>query len=392
VRSKVGSAKSEEGRVHGSHEEEDDDEDTDTSDTTNGADSGSAGNSETGVDDQEEVGLENRRKTSGNETTDGEGNQSVRQHLRALSIADSSILVSIVHKQSSASHLGANVAELSGKTEEQVVLLPDGTGTDHVAVSIGGKLEGGVFRDGSSPLDSRGLGDLRELGEEEQNANGNAQKSHSQVDILNSLERVGVCAREEVLRGDEGTDEGSDTVPGLAELQTSGGKCWVADHNCVRVGGGLKGSKTTGNDQSAGKETTEGSGCVLLGSEMSSRPEEDGTERVEAEAHDDGSLVTPALEDLSGNGREDEVTTTEVHDLKTGRLKPCDTQDVLEVLVQDIEQTVRETPEEEQRCDEAEREDEPLASEEATLNGGYVHRNSTATHCVGCGSWLLWEC
>jgi hypothetical protein len=53
------------------------------------------------------------------------------------------------------------------------------------------------------------------------------------------------------------------------------------------------------------------------------------------------------------------------------------------MLVQDIEKTVGETPEKEQRGNQAKREDEPLASEEATLNGGNVHRNSTATHCVG---------
>jgi len=116
---------------------------------------------------------------------------------------------------------------------------------------------------------------------------------------------------------------------------------------------------------------------------VSSRPEEHGTKRVETKTHDDGDLVTLALEDLSGDGREDEVTTTEVHDLETGRFELCDSEDILEVLVQDIEKTVRETPEEEERSDKAKREDEPLAGQEATLNGGNVHRNSTATHCVG---------
>lgn len=210
-----------------------------------------------------------------------------------------------------------------------------------------------------------------------------------------------MLAGEKVLARNQRADEGGDTVPGLAELQTSrcpGGITFMlvslcfykksglrilTNHNGVRVGGGLKGSKTTSNDQSAGKETTERSSCVVCASEMGSRPEEDGTKRVESETHDDGDLVTLALEDLSGNGREDEVTTTEVHDLETGRFELCDSEDILEVLVQDIEKTVRETPEEEERCDKAEREDEPLASQEATLNGGNVHRNSTTTHCVG---------
>ena len=405
VRAKVGSSEGEESRVHGSHEKEDDDKDTDTSNTANGADSGSAGNCEGSVDHKEEVGLEDRGETSGDETTDSEGDQGVRQHLRALRVGNTAILVRIIHEQSSAgnlkkkyksvkclrhcggwqssiSYLSTNVAELSSKAEEQVVLLPDGTSANDVSVGIGGKLESRVVDNGASPLGSR-LSNLRQLGEEEHDTDSDTQKSDSQVDILDSLEGVGVLAREEVLGGDKRANEGGNAVPGLAELQTSGGPGWVTDHNGVRVGGGLKGSKTAGNDQSAGEETTERSSCVVGASEVGSRPEEDGTKRVESKTHDDSDLVTLTLEDLSSDGREDEVTTTEVHDLETGRFEPCDSEDILEVLVQDIEKTVRETPEEEERCNKAEREDEPLASQEATLNGGNVHRNSTATHCVG---------
>jgi hypothetical protein len=392
VRSKVGSSESEESRVHRGHEEENNDEDTDTSNTVERADGGGAGDGEAGVDNEEEVGLEDRRKTSGNEATDGEGDQSVGQHLRALSIADTTVFMRIVDKQSSACNLGTDIAELSNEAEEQVVLLPDGAGTDDLTVGINSKLKSGVINNRAPPLDSRSLSDLGQLGEEEHDAHSDSQKCDGQVDILNSLKGVCVCAREEVLRSDERTNERGNTVPGLAELQTSRRPRRVTDDNGVRVGRGLKGSKTTGNDQSASKESTERGGCVVGAGKVSSRPEEHGTKRVEAEAHDDSDLVTLALEDLSGDGREDEVTTTEVHDLETGRFELCNSEDILEVLVQDVEKTVRETPEKEERGDEAKREDEPLASEEATLNGGNIHRNSTATHCVGCGSWLLWEC
>lgn len=69
---------------------------------------------------------------------------------------------------------------------------------------------------------------------------------------------------------------------------------------------------------------------------MCSGPEHDGAERVEAESHDDREAVASALQDLSGDRREDEVTATEVHDLETGRFETGDAEDRLEVLVQDL--------------------------------------------------------
>jgi hypothetical protein len=72
---------------------------------------------------------------------------------------------------------------------------------------------------------------------------------------------------------------------------------------------------------------------------VSSGPEHDSTEGVERETHEDSGLVALALEDFGGDRREAEVTTTEVHDLETGRLKLGDVEDDLEVLVEHIEET-----------------------------------------------------
>lgn len=155
---------------------------------------------------------------------------------------------------------------------------------------------------------------------------------------------MGVGTAEEELGGDERPDEGGNTVPGLAELQTSGSAGRVADDDGVRVGSRLESCKTAGNDESACAEATEGGLLVTGGGEMRSRPEHDGTKGVERETHEDGDLVTLALHDFGGNGREKEVTTTEVDDLETSRLKLGDTKDRLEVLVEDIEKTVGETP------------------------------------------------
>lgn len=96
-----------------------------------------------------------------------------------------------------------------------------------------------------------------------------------------------------------------------------------------------------GRDQkptsSADEKTAEGGLLVVGRSELGDRPEEDGTESVKSETHDDGELVRLSLEDLSGDVGESEVSETEVHDLKTGRLEPSDIEDLLGVLVQDTE-------------------------------------------------------
>lgn len=105
VRAEVGSSEGKESRVHGSHEKEDNDQNTHTSNTANRADSGSAGDGERSVDNEEEVGLEDRGETGSDETANGEGDQGVRQHLRALRVGNTTILVRIVHEESSAGNL-----------------------------------------------------------------------------------------------------------------------------------------------------------------------------------------------------------------------------------------------------------------------------------------------
>jgi len=188
--------------------------------------------------------------------------------------------------------------------------------------------------------------------------------------------------------GDERTDEGSDTVPRLAELETSGGRFRSADDDSVRVGGSFESSETTSDDESAGAETTKDSATVGVAiGRLGDRPEQNSTERVESETHQDSELVTAALENLSSDGREEEVTATKVHDLQASGLELCDTEDGLEVLVEDIEKTVGETPEEEEGDDEGEGEDEGATSQVAACELGSRCGDSTACHCDGI--WML---
>ena len=99
----------------------------------------------------------------------------------------------------------------------------------------------------------------------------------------------------------------------------------------------------------------------------------------------------------------------EIHDLKTGRFKPSNSEDGLKVLVKYVEETIAEcvisniladqfsliaalpeAPEEEERDDQRQWEDKSLASQVATLNGGCIHWYSTARHsCNSCRSPLV---
>lgn len=103
------------------------------------------------------------------------------------------------------------------------------------------------------------------------------------------------------MRGDEGPDERSDTVPCLRELQTAGGRSRVTNDSCIRVGRDLQSGKTASDDKSACDEASEGSTTVVVSGEVSRRPEHDGSQAVEGQAHDDSLLVAIALHDLSGN-------------------------------------------------------------------------------------------
>lgn len=141
------------------------------------------------------------------------------------------------------------------------------------------------------------------------------------------------------------------TVPGLAELQTCRSTVRGTNDNGVRVGGGLECGESASNDEGTDTEPSKACRGMRLARKMSSRPEHDGTDGVEREAHQDCDLVTLPFQDLSSHGRVEEVATPKVHDLKACRLELGYAQYSLEVLVEDIEETVGETPEEEEGDD-----------------------------------------
>lgn len=189
------------------HPEEDDDEHGNSGVALDRADDGGASNGESSVDGEEEVGLEDGAETGCDEATDGESDEGVGKHLRALLLVKVTVGLGVVDEESTASDLSTDVAELRHETEDHVVLLVEGAGADDLAIGISRELDSGVVDDGSAALNARALGDLRELGEEEEDADGGAQAGDGEVDELNVGQVVLVGAGEEGLAGNERTGD-----------------------------------------------------------------------------------------------------------------------------------------------------------------------------------------
>lgn len=309
VAAEVGGAQGEEGRVHGRHEEEDGDEHADRRGAAAGGHVGRHGDGDGRVDDHDEVGLEDGREARGDEAADRESDEAVRQHLRALRGGEVGVLGGVVDEEGGDGDLRPDVAELRGDGGDQVVLPVQRARADPL-VAVGGRVVGG-----RGALDDL-LRDLGQLGEEEEHGDGGARARDGQVDVLHGRQVLGPLAREEGLGGDERADKRGDAVPRLAELQAGrrGGR--VADDDGVRVGARLERGEAAGDDHGADEEPAERGLLVLRGGEVSRRPEHDGAQRVEAQAHDDGELVAAPLEDLGRDGREEQVASAEVHDLQ----------------------------------------------------------------------------
>lgn len=361
VLAQVSGTHAKDGGVHGSHEEEYGDQTANGTGALVSTDKGSQGNGAHRVDNHDDFGVQEDGDASGDESAYGKGDEGVAQHGAGLAGGETTVLVGVVDEESCNGDLGTNIAELGHEREPHIILLPEGALDNEIGVTLE------CF-----------FGDLGELGKKEEHGDGSTSTGDGEVDKLHVGEGVLVGAGEEELGGDKGADEGSNTVPGLAELETGGSRLGLSDDDSVRISRGLKGRETTGNNERAGAKTTEdGSAVGVSAGGLSNGPEQDRTERVEGEAHEDGELVALALQDLGGDRGKEEVAAAKVHDLESRGFKARDAEDGLKVLVEDVKEAVGEAPEEEERDDEREGEDEGSAGEVAAREARGVDRDGT---------------
>jgi len=172
-------------------------------------------------------------------------------------------------------------------------------------------------------------------------------------------------------------------LDGLRELKTELGQSWRTASGNIWVGGGLEGGQTGANNEERAAKATKGR--VFGGG-----PEHQRTNAVDAEASDEGPSITPISDDPSGIRQWANEVGTEVSSLKTTSFGGCDVQCGLKFCVQDIEETVGETPQEEEDGDQTHRK-ERLSDCQCRGTGQSFVGNVfplLVCHCIGGGRSL----
>jgi vacuolar-type H+-ATPase subunit I/STV1 len=180
------------------------------------------------------------------------------------------------------------------------------------------------------------------------NGQNTDEASNTKVDPLNSLERLSVSTNvlEDDLSGEDGSNDGADSLDGLRQLKTELGVLGRTADGNVWVGGGLESRQTRTSKEHGTAETTEAS-------LDSRRPEHESTDTVDGETENEGVSVTEAAKEPSGVSQWSNKVRAEVCSLQTRRLSTSDVESDLEARVENIEKTVGESPHEEEDGDQS---------------------------------------
>jgi hypothetical protein len=133
------------------------------------------------------------------------------------------------------------------------------------------------------------IGDLRDLGQPEDNSQCPDKDSDGEVNPLNIGQGRLVVKVEEDVRAHERCDDGADAIEGLGQVDAHFGVARGAAHSDVWVSGGLKSAEAIADDEDGGTEAAEG----LVDD---ARDGDDGADTVEEEAPDEGGLIAPVTE------------------------------------------------------------------------------------------------
>ena len=141
VSTKTGGTEDEDDWVHDGFETHDGDQADDTTDTREGSDEDDHEESTSGTCGEEDRSRNDGKESDTDESTDGEGDETVRQELRSLRVLEKSDIVSVVEEEGSDGDLSTDVEELSDETGDGSDLLPErlvevGVGTLGVGKSL----------------------------------------------------------------------------------------------------------------------------------------------------------------------------------------------------------------------------------------------------------------
>ena len=195
--------------------------------------------------------------------------------------------------------MGADVAELGGHAEEELVLPA------HGLVDVAGqaralfRLEGHVR-----------VGNFGNRGEEEDHGEEEDEGCNAEVGPLDVTEICGVCVFEEDARGEEGCHYGADCLEGLAELETEFGQTRGTTGSDEGVCRCFERGKTAANDEERAAKAAKGA--------VDGRwPKHEGADAVNTETCDERPSVSKFADDEAGIGGWTDQVCTEVGTLQS---------------------------------------------------------------------------
>lgn len=288
-------------------------------------------------DKEDQSGLDEHESTSSGESTDSEQRLTNGVSVRSCSLAEVGGFLCISNELGSNTDLSTDVAELTSDTEEELVLLAKWLLL--VTSQIGALL---------SLKSHVGICDFWDWREEEDDGKEGDEASNTDVCPLDLAEILGVL--EEHSGGEQRSDDGANSLERLRQLKTELGESGRTASGDEWVGGGLEGGETASDDEEGATEATEG---LIDGG----RPEHESTDGVDEETKDEGPSVAELSYEPTGVCKRSDEVGPEVGTLETTSLGGCDVESSLELGVQDIEETVGETPHEEEDGDQGDRED-----------------------------------
>ena len=231
-------------------------------------------------------------------------------------------LDAIVYKVCRHANLRANVAELRGDAEHELVLLAHGLVlvTGQVGAHLGLELHVRV-------------GDLGNWGEVEDDGQEGDEGRDAEVGPLHFGQVVRVDVVEEDARGEEGRHDATDGLERLAQLKAKLGQARRPAGGDERVSGDLEGGEARADDEEGAAEAAEG---AVDGA----GPEHEGADGVDQEAEDEGPAVAEAADDPAAVCRWSNEVRPKVRALQTTCFGGGDIEGGLKFRVKDVEKAV----------------------------------------------------
>ena len=285
-------------------------------------------------DKEDPAGFSDHHGAGGGEATDGEEALADGVAVGGGGVGDVGGFDGVFDELACDADLGADVAELRSDAKEEFVLLAEGfVGVAGQAGALFG-LQGHV-----------GVGDFGDRGDEEDGGEEEDEGGDAEVGPLHGGEVFGVGVFEEDAGGEKGGHDRADSLEGLGELEAEFGEPGRAAGGDEGVCGGFESGEAGADDEEGAAEAGEGA--------VHGRgPEHEGADAVDGEARHEGVAVAPFADDVAGVGWGTDQVGAEVGALEAAGFGGGDIEGVLEFGVEDVEEAVGETPEEEEDGDE----------------------------------------